>query len=1285
MFATPTAIAAGSTAHVRVTYAKVTRAPRLPHDARRLGATSSSATVSGIVAIRPRNPQALQAAATAVATPHSTSYHQYLSKGAFAAKYGPTASTVAAVRSALTASHLSVTSVSGNHLLVHFRGTVGAAESAFRTRIANYRLANGDTGRATTTAVKLPSSIASQVDGVVGLNTLGSWSTSLKHATHPAAVKAKAPAHPLASVADGPHACKAASEMADQLGGLTDEQIANAYGLTGLYQNGDTGTGQHVALFELEPYSQTDLKTFDTCYFGSTAAASMLARTQVVPVDGGTGSGPGEGEAILDIENIQALAPGANVDVYEGPNSNAGVVDTYAAIINSDIDSVISTSWGECEADLKVLDPGAFNIENDLFEQAALQGQTTYSATGDSGSDDCAEESLTPAAPDLSTDDPSGQPFVTAVGGTTISNATNPPTERPWNDGNVGGGNGGGVSSVWGAPAWQTAADNADASAVTQAVHDGLVQCANAADGGLCRQLPDVTADADEYTGGITLYFTGFGGWSTLGGTSSAAPLWAAITADINASASCASTGQPHQGVGFISPELYAIAAVPSEYAASFNDIKTGNNDVYDLSAGKDYRAGTGYDMASGLGSPIVTQSGGQAGLASYLCAMAGGAAQQPTVSSVSPSVEAVTPTDPKLVITGTNLTGATGVSVGGYQVPATDIDVVSGTEIDVTPIPSGVQAASGGVGPQAGGGRYLVSVTGANGVSSMLNASASVLYVRTQTGNNVPAVSGISPYALPMTTAGTKQVTVYGSDFSNDGAVTATVGGVNATVTPVSDTEIKVTIPAYSSLNTACETSISLTNDGCQTELVVSNTNGDSNSDPIVKPFTGAPYEGSSSGAPVPDCVTDASCEVAPANSEFDYLVAPTITSFAPSYVSEDPDFPSIGTIHGSGFDFLGLEWVNVGSASLDASQVSELVSVTPTEIQFTVPGTSGPSKLPVTRKLSVAAQQGLSNISVLTYAGVPKLTTVSPQAGPDTGGTHFTLTGTGFDGVSRADGGSIAYMYVDFGIASTQLSGYTANSAGTQITGTTPAINPGQFVVEVCTVTLCSEPPASQKGFDASTFDFFDSGDPVVTGLSSSSGPASGGSKVVITGQNLSDVTSVKFGSATAEATNAEEILTNGSNSEIDAIAPPGKAGSTVDVVVSTMESTHGGHPSAKSKVDHFTYQRSHPAPPQDVKVTPHGQSPTIHWKAPASTGGSKILRYRVIAHALKDSDKKGAKSPKNVVVVTKNAKARHAKMRKLKAGWFYVFFVRAVNKKGVGLEGTNGNEYLIKQPAK
>ena len=248
----------------------------------------------------------------------------------------------------------------------------------------------------------------------------------------------------------------------------------------------------------------------------------MLSRVHTVNVDGGPGAGPGSGESILDIQDVSAFAPGANIDVYQAPNTTFGSLDEYAKIVNDDVDQVVTTSWGFCEQGIQEGSPGVQQAENVIFEQAAAQGQSVFSAAGDEGSDDCNSfETTSPVSPVLSVDDPSSQPYVVAAGGTTIDDATQPALEQVWNDGPVGGAGGGGISESWPMPAWQ------DSPVVQTASNSSAVTAANAFEandlgepgyqfcasdnpvGGSedgCRELPDVSADADEFTGAITIF-----------------------------------------------------------------------------------------------------------------------------------------------------------------------------------------------------------------------------------------------------------------------------------------------------------------------------------------------------------------------------------------------------------------------------------------------------------------------------------------------------------------------------------------------------------------------------------------------------------------------------------------------------------------------------------------------------------------------------------------------------------------------------------------------------------
>ena len=226
-------------------------------------------------------------------------------------------------------------------------------------------------------------------------------------------------------------------------------------------------------------------------------------------------------------------------------------------IVDNDRDQVVSTSWGLCEQAIQAGQPGLQQAENLLFEQAAAQGQTVFDAAGDNGSDDCnTNETSTPVAGQnpVSVDDPTSQPYVVAVGGTTIDDATQPPLEHVWNDGALFGAGGGGISMSWTMPAWQRearvpgialpgSADYTNADSVEQSFGYKPNFCQSYVPDTTsttpCRLVPDVSADADEFTGADIVYQAAFGGWGPTGGTSSSAPIWAAMLALVNASATC--------------------------------------------------------------------------------------------------------------------------------------------------------------------------------------------------------------------------------------------------------------------------------------------------------------------------------------------------------------------------------------------------------------------------------------------------------------------------------------------------------------------------------------------------------------------------------------------------------------------------------------------------------------------------------------------------------------------------------------------------------------------------
>ena len=232
---------------------RVTLAPRLPAGATEIGAVPSSADQTAEVVLRPRDHAALTSFIAAVTDAQSPLFHHYLARDQFATRFGPAEATIDAVRAQLQADGLQVTSVASDGLVIDVRAATAQMERAFGTSLERVRLAGGQIGQVTMGAVRLPSAIAGAVTAVVGLNSVVRLqplglvrNTASGRATHPAA-KAPSFSHPAGSAT----ACADARAGAQKFGGLTDDQIANAYGGFGLYGAGDLGGGAHIAVYEL--------------------------------------------------------------------------------------------------------------------------------------------------------------------------------------------------------------------------------------------------------------------------------------------------------------------------------------------------------------------------------------------------------------------------------------------------------------------------------------------------------------------------------------------------------------------------------------------------------------------------------------------------------------------------------------------------------------------------------------------------------------------------------------------------------------------------------------------------------------------------------------------------------------------------------------------------------------------------------------------------------------------------------------------------------------------------
>ncbi len=513
-------------------------------------------------------------------------YGHYLTAEEFASRFGPTQADYDSLAAYAASLGLQVTGTHPNRLLLDVSGPAARVEAAFNLRLLRYRAADGREFYAPDQDPEVPEPVASLIAGVIGLDSAAVWHSQSR--AIPARERSGLSSH---QVGTGP------------LGGLTPSDIQTAYNLG----SGPNGSGQTLAVFELDGYDPADIAGYQI-RFGLPAV-----RLQNVLVDGVNGSpGFGASEVTLDIELLAALAPGAKgILVYEGPNSSTGVIDTYNRMATDNLASVISTSWGLTETQGG---SALLNVENAIFQQMAAQGESIFAASGDSGAYDNGVS--------ISVDDPASQPYVVGTGGTTLFvNADGTYNhETTWNTNNTlfGGAGGGGISAVWPIPLWQ----------------QGVVSPASLGSTTM-RNVPDVSLDSDPSTG-YSVYFRG--GFEVFGGTSCAAPLWAAFAAEVNQVRAFAGLAP----LGFANPTLYGIAG-GADYTRDFHDIADGSTNLF-------YPAMTGYDDATGWGSFNGDN---------LLAELTGGVVPtSPTISSLTSSV-----TSP--VATGTPITWTATASGG--------------------------------------------------------------------------------------------------------------------------------------------------------------------------------------------------------------------------------------------------------------------------------------------------------------------------------------------------------------------------------------------------------------------------------------------------------------------------------------------------------------------------------------------------------------------------------------------------------------------------------------------
>ena len=338
----------------------------------------------------------------------------------------------------------------------------------------------------------------------------------------------------------------------------TPAQVADLYG----FPAGTDGTGHTVAIIELGGgFSASDLDS----YFSTLGIATPSVTA--VGIDGASNVADqdpqgADGEVLLDIEVVGAVAPGAAQLVYFAPNTDQGFVDAVTAAVHADPTPVaVSISWGGPESSWTGQSMTA--LDQAIADGVAL-GVTVTAAAGDNGSGDGVSDGKPHA------DFPASSPHALACGGTSLR--ADPATgtissETTWNDGAGGGATGGGVSATFALPDWQA----------------GAGVPANPA-GAPGRGIPDVAGNADPATGYQVLID---GRQTVIGGTSAVAPLWAALVARFAQALG--------KSFGLMQQQLYA-GVQAGQPMTGLRDITGGSNGGYD--------AGPGWDACTGLGVP---------------------------------------------------------------------------------------------------------------------------------------------------------------------------------------------------------------------------------------------------------------------------------------------------------------------------------------------------------------------------------------------------------------------------------------------------------------------------------------------------------------------------------------------------------------------------------------------------------------------------------------------------------------------------------------------------------
>lgn len=559
------------------------------------------------IVLRPKSQKSLHKFVYDSVNPSSSSYRSFLTPTTFSKRFGQNSKNVKALQTYLKKHHLKAQTYKGNLIMV-VQGKTKNIEKAFKVNLVNVNNGEVKYQKASRTP-KLPKRLSKSVYTIFGLSNYSLFSSS-KTQYQPTSL----------------HSRLTNSSVSNTTQKYSPTRFVRRYNLQSLYDNGATGRSKTIGIISFANFHPNDVYR----YWDDEGIDVKSNRLSVYRTNHYKGTWDGYDETTIDVEQAGAIAPGSNIRTYIARPNITGMVNSIAAAVGQNVADTLSLSWGQSEAQVAYemkqgITPKKYNqIMNLLFEQAAAQGMSVFTATGDNGAYDGITTGLTSG---LSVDTPSNSPYVTAVGGTTLPKTytvnkkkVTITKERAWGAdflypnykhqrffGNLDmlqsffAGGGGGFSKYNATPSYQKGVSGVGIYNATDLWKFKygrpvlLKKAVNKSGKSSGRNLPDVSANADPNTG-YSMFITpknnrnSKGQWLITGGTSVVAPQMAAasvLMSDFN------TNGR----LGFWNPQIYRFAKRSN---SPFNplDSRTNNTNLYYTG-----QPGKLYNQATGLGT----------------------------------------------------------------------------------------------------------------------------------------------------------------------------------------------------------------------------------------------------------------------------------------------------------------------------------------------------------------------------------------------------------------------------------------------------------------------------------------------------------------------------------------------------------------------------------------------------------------------------------------------------------------------------------------------------------